>query len=140
MRSKFITVVAAGTLLLTGCASSTAPASESRECIEVPEAVMSAIAEGANAYPITPIAAAGVRSESFDDVTVIAMSFTPPDGKETTATWAIGGTVDQPGLTLAVDAMAQAVTDWPGQINGSALDATEDGVAEAQSCLSDLSK
>lgn len=138
MRSKFITVVAAGTLLLTGCASSTAPASDSRECIEVPAAVMSAIAEGANAYPITPIAAAGVRSESFDDATVIAMSFTAPDGKEATGAWAIGGTVEQPGAALAVDAIAQAVTDWPAEANGQKLDVNEDGVAEAQTCLRNL--
>ncbi|WP_217182596.1 hypothetical protein [Streptomyces sp. AC495_CC817] len=140
MRTTPILAAAAALLLLTGCGGSgnqSAPTSdEARECIDVPAEIMARIAEGANDYPIEPVAAAGVRSLSFDDATIIAMTFTSPDGEESTGAWAIGGTVDAPGMTLAVDAMAQTVTDWPGEVKGKKLDVTEDGVAEATSCLS----
>lgn len=132
---RSLTLLAVGVLAvsLVGCSSG----GDGRACIEVPASIMERIADGANDLPIAPVAAAAVRSESFADVTVVAMSFEV--GNETTeGVWAIGGSLDDPGITLSIDAVAASFTDWPNEMNGQKFTTTEDGAAEARDCLADL--
>lgn len=129
--------------VLTGC-SAAAPADDARECLSVPAAALESIAEGANANPIVPIAAAAVESTERSDLTLIAMSFTDertPDAV-LTGVWGLGGGLDKDPLTgpwVAVDSFAQSWTDYPGTVGGEALSVTEDGASEAQDCLAALS-
>jgi len=118
---------------LSGCSGNSG---DGRECYEVEEALMATIAEGANQNPITPVDAAAVKSESFEDAYVVAMSFTASGVEESeTGTWAVA-TLESPyAPILAIDGFAQEFTDWPGEINGEQLDVTEDGVDEAKACL-----
>ena len=133
------TIAAAIVLLLTlaGCSSSKG---DGRECYDVSAELMAAIADGANDIPITPVDAAAVKSEHFDDAYIVAMSFTAPGGGEEVGVWAVA-TLEPPyGPILAVDGFAHEFTVWPheingDEINGDELDATEDGVTEAKACL-----
>ncbi|GAA1790993.1 hypothetical protein [Leucobacter iarius] len=124
-------------LFLAGC--SAAPAGDGRACIEVPAAVKSAIAEGANGAAITPGAAGAVKSKAMNDVTIVAMEFTTPDGETSKGVWGVGGDLasaaEAGGTIVAIDGFAGQFTDWPKQINGHTFDVTEDGADEALACL-----
>lgn len=131
---KIVATLLAGLAVaaLAGC--SAPPDAETRECLDVPASIMDRIAEGANSTPISPIAASAVRSESFEDATIVAMSF-EVDGAEERGVWAVGGSLTEPGLTLAIDAVSAVVTDWPNEMNGEKFDVTTDGASEALDCL-----
>lgn len=134
---KTLSLIGAGLLIATLAACSTGSNVDERECLDVPTDIMTQIADGANGAPIGPVAASAVRSESFDDATIVAMSF-DLDGAEEQGVWAVGGTLDQPGSILAIDAIAAVVTDWPNHMNGEQFDITEDGASEAVECLAAL--
>lgn len=141
MRFISTLAVAGVALSLLGCSSSSG---DGRECIEVPQGAMERIADGANDNPITPITAAAVKSAERGDMTVIAMTFTDertPD-EVLTGVWGLGGELaaDATGPWVAIDSFAQSWTDYPGEVNGEAFDVTEDGVAEANDCLAELTK
>jgi len=138
---KTLSLLTAG-LLLTSLAACSSGGSkgDGRECLDVSPEVMEAIAEGSNEFPITPVAAAAVKSVERSNVTIIALKFTedadPEEAQE--AVWAVGGDLaDFPGIGpwLAVDAVADLYSDFPRQIGGEELDATEDGATEALDCL-----
>lgn len=124
-----ITAFAAASVL-SACSSG----GDGRDCIDVPAEIMDRIAEGANGVPITPIAAGAVIPEGFSDATIIAMSFDAA-GNEAVGTWLITGTVDNPGLTMSVDAMAESFTDWPSEYKGTPLRKIVDGKTEAKACI-----
>lgn len=121
-------------LLVVSCSSTGTPASVGRTCIEVPDAIKQQIVSGANDMTITPIDAGAVRSESFEDATIVAMSFDYA-GEVSTGVWAVTGDLTKPGMTLAIDAVAATVTVWPNEVNGEKFSITEDGAAEAIACL-----
>lgn len=136
--------IAATVLLLASCSGGADDAgpddgAASSECHAVDDALMAQIAEGANQIPIEPVAAAAAHTddfpEPFGEAYIVAMRFTDDDGNDNVGTWAITGTLDEPELTMAVDPMAQLYTDWPGEIQGTPLDASQDGVDEAKACL-----
>lgn len=122
---------------LVGCSSGPAKG-DGRDCLDVPADTIERIVEGANDLPIEPIAAAAVRSESFKDMNIVAMSFTWPDGEESTGIWGYSGEMGQPGTILAIDGYAANSTDWPHEVNGEKLTSNEDGATEAVWCLSQL--
>lgn len=122
-------------VLMAGCSGSSGAEGVGRECLVVPDEIAERIAEGANAAPIEPMAIAAVRSETFEDANIVAMSFTMADGEEETGVWAISGSLDDPGVTLSIDAIAATVTDWPDEMNGEEFSISEDGAAEALDCL-----
>jgi hypothetical protein len=131
-----VPIRAAGAVLLlitlTGCSSSKG---DGRDCYPVDPALMAAIAEGANDVPITPVDAAAVKSETFDNAYIVAMSFNAPGGGEEVGVWAVA-TLEPPyAPILAVDGFAHEFTDYPNEINGNKLNVTEDGVTEAKACL-----
>ncbi len=129
----FLTAAALfATTSLAGCSSG--PSGDGRDCLTVPDAVVERIADGANNQEITPTGAGAVRSESFEDATIVALAFSV-DGDEETGVWAVAGTLDDPGSILSIDAVAAVVTDWPNEMNGTKFDITEDGAAEALDCL-----
>lgn len=78
-----------------------------------------------------------VKSGDFNEVWMVAALIYGP-GMETGAgpgAWAINGTPDSPGLTLAVDAFAKEFSDWPdASKTDAALNGTEDGIADAKQC------
>ena len=121
-------------LALTGCSG--ARGGDDRECYDVTPELMAAIAEGANEIPITPIDAAAVKSENFDDAYIVAMSFTVAGVDDPqVGVWAVA-TLEPPYAPfLAVDGFAHEFTVWPNEINGDELTVTEDGVTEAKACL-----
>lgn len=128
-----LTAVLGAAAFLAGCSST--PAGDGRDCLEVPAGIAEQIAEGSNDFPIEPTGIAAVRSEAMADANIVAMSFVWPDGESDQGVWSILGTLDDPGMTLAVDATAATVTDWPNQIDGHTFDITEDGATEALACL-----
>lgn len=96
---------------------------------------MAAIAEGANATTITPVAAAAVDSKSFNDAYIVAMSFNVAGGDTQTGVWAVASLTPPGAPILAVDGFAHQFTDWPNEVNGEELNVNEDGVTEAKACL-----
>lgn len=135
MRTAAAAVIAASIIVLAGCAGG-GDAGDGRDCHDVDPEIMAAIAEGANDVAITPVAAAAVESDSFTDAYIVAMSFTAPgvDDSEV-GVWAVAS-LEPPGAPfLAVDGFAHQFTDWPNEIRGEKLTASEDGVTEAKACL-----
>lgn len=126
---------------LTACTNSDEIA-DTRECLPISADIMNTLAEGSNEFPITPVAAAAVESETRAGLTVIAMSFIDDtDESESEGVWAVKGSPkDYPniGPWLAVDALADVYSDYPRVINGEELSITEDGADEALSCLANL--
>ncbi|MGO1543046.1 MAG: hypothetical protein ACTHXA_01765 [Gulosibacter sp.] len=116
-------------LTLTGCSN----ASEV-ECASPPADAGERIADGANDFPIEAGVTAAVMHPTEADVMIIAMDFTLIDGTEATGVW---GYIDRGGSVtiLAIDGVAQAATDWPGQMNGHEFSVTEPGVSDALACL-----
>lgn len=78
-----------------------------------------------------------IKSGDFNEVWMVAALIYGP-GMETGAgpgVWAINGTPESPGLTLAVDGFAKEFSDWPdASKTGAAINGTEDGIAEAKQC------
>lgn len=134
---KTLGVVSTALLLVTVSACSSGTAGDGRECLDVPAPIMDRIAAGANEFAIEPLAIAAVRSEAFSDMNIVAMSFIWPDGQEDVGIWGVGGSLDDPGVTLSIDAIAASVTDWPNEVNGEKLNTTEDGALEARACLTE---
>lgn len=140
---KTLSLTSAAILLITLSACSTGSNGDGRECLPVSAEVMESLAEGSNQYPITPIAAAAVRSAERADVNIIAMSFTEDAGDDEVleGVWAVGGNLaDYPGIGpwLAIDGVADLYSDYPNQMNGEKFTAAEDGAAEALECLAAL--
>lgn len=136
--NKTLSVAAAVALIASISACSGGSDGDGRECLTVPDGIAERIAEGASAAPIEPVAIAAVRSEAFEDANIVAMRFTTSDGEDAEGVWAIGGSLDDPGVTLSIDAVAATVTDWPNQMDGEEFSITEDGAAEAKACLTAL--
>jgi hypothetical protein len=138
-------VLAAATL--TGCSSGEDTGTDAAaQCQSVDDALMAAIAEGANMTPIEPVAAAAVPVDGFTDAHpegsyLVALEFSSADiadGGTKVGTWAVADldAADAPPI-LAVDPLADLFTDWPAEVNGVAFTGEEDGVAEAAECLTD---
>lgn len=117
------------TLLLAGCGSADPPA----DCIDATE-FGTAIADGANDSPITPVAAAAVQSES-SEIYYVAMTFTTATGDEATGVWATNNLEVGRGMTVSVDAVAKEVTDWPDAEAAFGITYPNDGTRAAESCL-----
>jgi hypothetical protein len=131
-------------LLLAGCSSADAEA-EGGGCLDVDDALMAAIAEGANTMPLEPVDAAAVKVDGFTDVHgdgsyVVAMEFASEgnieDGGTEIGTWAVASldAADAPPI-LAVDPLADLFTDWPSEVDGVKFTGDEPGVADAAACL-----
>lgn len=125
----------AAAMVLAGCSGGSQ--GDGRDCITVSQSLMSQIASGANNIRITPVKAAAVRSKSFKEVYIVAMSVRIAGVEDPeTGVWGVTDLMAGHGSTVAVDGIAQQFTDWPDQVNGHKLNVTEDGVTEAKACLS----
>lgn len=116
----------------------TSSESPQSRCQPVPETLVNSIEEGLTADgPATLRNAQAVKSGDFESVWFIAADIQAAgiEGAGDIGVWAIGGTLESPGLTLAVDAVANESSDWPddGETDFQ-LSIAYDGVSEAKEC------
>lgn len=115
----------------------TAPAGTAPSCIPVDAAmgqsIMSKAVSGSGARFVS---ASAVKSPDFAQVYFIALNFTAGGFEDQVAVFASSELTPVGAPILAVDAVAQQVTDWPdGDKSKAAISKVDPYVAAAKACL-----
>jgi endonuclease YncB( thermonuclease family) len=108
-------------------------------CLDVDQAMTDAIATGLEGG-LSLRGAQAVRSEDFEEVYFIAADIEEPgmDGADQIGVWASNALKAGEGLILAVNEVAQELTDWPDADSTDAeMTMADDGAEEARGCVDD---
>jgi hypothetical protein len=125
-------------IFLTGCAGTNAD--QSARCVAASAAQIATINAGIKVVDVGNSVQAGwyVKSKDFSNVYMVSARILGAgmDKQITAGVWAIGGTPDQPGMTLSVDGMARNFSAYPDASKTDAkITLSADGVSIAKGCV-----
>lgn len=135
---RTVVLVCAAGVLLAGCgggsSGGSSPSTSSR-CEVVSKKVVDTILSEPKGGPMTVVKSAAVKSTSFKQVWMVALSFTVPGVSDRhTGVWAVNS-IDKPDLITAVDGFAQNFTGWQ-TASKRGVNGNDDGIKQARECVS----
>lgn len=123
-------------ILVAGALAGCSGGEEPQGCVEVDDALLEQIAEGTpeDGTPISPVKGAAYPSPNTEGLYYVGMEFTI-DGETEEGVWLLSSLEPGKGMTVAVDAMAQTVTQWPSTVNGTKFTIAAEGAQESLDCI-----